>query len=79
MLLQEYVIEKIRPYKQIYDLSDEDFKNNKEKVGILQKIAENFNCSFDVVNEDGIKSRPNLIGTLFDLYFLNIIRHHNSY
>lgn len=69
MLLQEFVIESIRPFKQLYDLSDEDYKDNYEKINILQKIAENFNSRVDVVNPDGTRTRPNLKGTLLNLSF----------
>lgn len=68
MLLQEFVIESIRPYTQLYDLSIDDYKDNAEKLNILQKISEKFNDTFDLVGADGTKSRPNLKGTLFNLF-----------
>lgn len=75
MLLQEFVLERIRPHRQLYDLTDEDYKDSTEKVRILQKIADEFNSVYDVMDSDGKKSRPNLEGIIFLLIFVQLIQN----
>lgn len=74
MLLQEFVIESIRPYPQLYDLSNEDYKDNKEKLKILQTISDDFNSRCDVMDSDGKRSVPNLKGIILMFYTINIYR-----
>lgn len=62
MLLEELIIEKIRKYPHLFDLSSESYKNLDLKNTDWQKIANEINDQCYQTNPDGTKVAPNVQG-----------------
>lgn len=77
MLLEELIIEKIRRYPHLFDLSSESYKNIDLKNNDWQNIANEINDQCIQNNTDGSHTKPNIQGKFsYQVIFFAIIQNH---
>lgn len=65
MLIEEVIIEQIKPYPHLFDLSNKKYVDNREKNVDFQVIADEISSNFHTI-KDGLEVPLQLSGTNLD-------------